>query len=147
MFLIRALFIMVFFLGGCIKPDANTPVTIDPELRPYLTKFEEEIGVDASGINIVFGDIEGDIVGFCNVGWKRRSIVIDRSSWKNLEHYEKEELMYHELGHCAMDLDHDDEQKKILNSCPSSVMNSRLLGICYKLYTNYYKQELKSKKR
>ena len=132
-------------LYGCGQyPDIEqAPVVVDEELLVYAQRFEEEIGVSTSGISIFFEELEGDTVGLCTISSLKREIRVDPTFWAEIEDHVKEELLYHELGHCAMYLDHDETMSD--NYCPLSVMYPYVLDRCYFLYINDYKDDLKSR--
>lgn len=120
------------------------PVIIDQELAAYAYRFEEEIGVSADGISLGFGDLDGYVVGTCSIGSSGRKITIDREFWDRIEEHVKEELMYHELGHCAMYLDHDESIAD--SGCPVSVMYPYVLDYCYLHHADEYKQDLRGRR-
>lgn len=52
--------------------------------------------------------MEGGVAGYCVPGDR---IVINKEMWYLLTDSEKKVLMYHELGHCALGLDHTAEKE------------------------------------
>ena len=136
---------ILLMLASCGKVDPNRVTVVDEAFIPYISRFEAEIEVSADGIDMNFSDLKGNIVGVCEVGWKERSVLIDKEFWDSSSESEKEELIYHELGHCAMNLDHDSELIKD-GGCPKSIMYPEMLGSCYPLFLDTYKKELRSKK-
>lgn len=53
-----------------------------------------------------------------------------------------QQLIFHELGHCVLNLDHNDDIMN--NNCPKSIMHSRFFGDteCYWNNIEYYLKEL-----
>lgn len=121
------------------------PVVVDETFSPYIQRFETEIGVSADGISMQFGNLEKDYVGVCSISWVEKSVTIDKTFWEQSNESQKEELIYHELGHCAMGLEHDEGLRPVSN-CPKSIMYPEMLGGCYPAFVEYYKEELRSKK-
>lgn len=130
-------------LSACGMP--QDPVVIDPDLLEYSARFEQEIGVSSSGISMVFEELSDGAVGLCTVSASGRKISIDPNFWRSIDEDVREELMYHELGHCAMDLEHD-ESLMAGSRCPQSVMYPYVLGRCYSLNKTHYKQDLVGRK-
>lgn len=140
----KKLFVLLLLLCGCGQEIKKDPVTVDYELAEYAQRFEREIGVSTSEISMVFGKLRGNTVGVCLVRPSGKKITIDFGYWSMISDSQKEELMYHELGHCAMDLDHD--ESVLSNNCPVSIMYPYTFDYCYLNYTGYYKEELKNKR-
>jgi hypothetical protein len=116
---------------------------IDDEFIPYVNKFEYFYGSKVSS-SIVFVDkLEGATVGVC---YKLSNhIEIDRSYWEIITTEEQEELIFHELGHCELELDHNSQ--RFSWGCPKSIMYPNTFSTCYKQYEEYYIKELLDKYR
>lgn len=59
------------------------------------------------------GDLSDDAIGFCQPPLR---LMVLKSFWSTASEMEKMSLMYHELGHCALGLDHEDDVPDIMNS-------------------------------
>ena len=125
-------------------------VHVDPELAVYAKTFEDDMEVSTSNITMQFGYLDDDLAGLCR-SWSNgdREITIEPEYWKELNYIEREELMYHELGHCAMNLDHNDAMIVDPNngmSIEASIMNSYFFGIKYNWnsYRNEYKEAMRT---
>lgn len=107
-------------------------------LVPYVRSFELEgqrhLGPKfrVKNIDIGFGtakmiDLEGDndTVGFCDVVMPRRLIIIDLDYFKRRTEAEREELIFHELGHCILNRDHEELKDE---HGPISIMYPYTLG-------------------
>jgi len=88
---------------------------VESEFVPYLQEFEKYWGCPVS-IKMKFEDLsryKKSWVGVC-YGFKSidafKSISIDLAYWKESNLPEKEELIFHELGHCVLDREHDEKQ-------------------------------------
>jgi hypothetical protein len=143
------LFFLVILISCCtIKTVAILgPSVIDPAFTSYYKSFKENTGVNPYRISARFAKIKPDggrtIIGYCYADGR---IEIDPQQWKLLGPYGKEEVVYHELGHCAGGLDHDNRMDDNTR-CPYSIMYHAAFGdwYCYERYKDYYIKELKSK--
>lgn len=149
--------LIALFLIGCAKPQppVSAPVVVDPALAPYLVSFNHDIGVNTDGISVGFADTSGnanplgETVGECIVYSEgstvvQRVIQIDPTYWATCNANERQQLVYHELGHCAMGLQHITGVDS--NNCPLSIMYPYVFGgsNCYSSQMPYYFQELES---
>ena len=139
----RLLLITAVLLAGCGKPVAN--VSVDEQLAPYFVRFTQEIGVSSDGIDAVFADLDPSIIARCSVyDSGTRLIEVDSKKWAKSSENQREETIVHELGHCALYLDH----RPGINAhgCPLSIMNPYAFGdtACYASNKPYYFRELKS---
>lgn len=130
---------LALMLSACGKKEA----VVDPELSEYAMRFEREMGVTTEGINMGFGSLKSPSVGLCSIKNGEVRITIDRAFWDTIGEEQREHLMYHELGHCAMGLDHDNSIMG--NNCPKSMMYPYLFVNCYLNHRDYYISELRSK--
>lgn len=136
--------ILCSFFVACGQGFEKDPAIVDAELLPYSKRFEQEIGVSTTDISIVFDNLDDDTVGLCIIRPGGNKIIIDLKFWQKSKAHIREEVMYHELGHCAMGLDHD--KSVFNNNCPKSIMYPYVMDSCYLDYPNFYKEELRSKK-
>lgn len=71
-----------------------------------------------------------------------REVLIDRSSWFFMDHWQREMLVFHELGHCVLGRKHD---STLINGWPRSLMYPQAAAISssrYKTYRDFYVKEL-----
>ena len=94
--------------------------TIDPELIPYFDRFAEEAGL--RGISFDYEDLEYEgfiqnldalvgrgVLGFCQRIMVRQpypTIYVDQDFWLAATDLEKEYVVFHEIGHCFLERDH-----------------------------------------
>lgn len=95
------------------------------EHRLEITGFEAEFfsfqslyGQDIDDLTIEFG-LPGPppTIGLCM--WSAGTtpaIIIDKNFWDGHDGYMKEALIFHEMGHCVKQLDHNDTGLHIMNS-------------------------------
>lgn len=134
-FLVLAL--LVF--PACEQEDIVRASEVDTELQPYLDRFMAEGKLrqftpvlDVELLDLRFGSLEEAVRGQCQLfSDGRRAIVIQPSYWQNATEWQREFLIFHELGHCLLDRRHletaDDDGNCI------SVMHSGEGG-CRNLY-------------
>ncbi len=128
-------------LSGCAPP--RNPIVIEPSLQPYVTAFASqyayEYGQDLDvSTSVSYGVIEQPnsnsiVIGRCVIDDNdNRSIVINLATWILMAEELKEQLMFHELGHCELGRIHDDS---VVNGLPISLMNAYEIG--YNVYHKY----------
>lgn len=149
--LIRTLLLLA--IAGCAgKPTVSvTPVAQDELLTPYLVTFRFEAKKRKirlpEQIYLKFvpdlgkaKDDDHDIIGLCSESRGTPVVTIDREYFDAATVMEREELMYHEFGHCLLDLDHDNST---VDGRPKSIMHwLKLPAHIYTKYHDYYIDEL-----
>lgn len=154
-------FVVTNVPGGAdlIDPRSGDPVA--HEFDELVYRFEDDTGIRVEDIPISFGDLRGGVAGTCYVwrfGHKKsfKEIKIDREYYERIKDKscKLEQLVYHELGHCVLERDHDDTVvyyddtlKYPYSSMPTSIMRSHAFNSweCEQYYTphhDYYIQEL-----
>jgi len=110
-------------LVGCAS------LVTDREFISYIEQFEKDSGTKVT-YPIVFDTLEDNRAGYCSGyfdstgGATNRIIVINRKYWKDYTNDVRLILLYHEMGHCSLFLDHDDSVD--LEGCALFGMNSVL---------------------
>lgn len=93
---------------------------VDPEFIPYLERFNAaaaerfpSLQADTTaGLSVVFGEPRNDghlVMASCNAGLGGREIVVQRAAWDIFNDDGREQLLFHELGHCVLGRDHRDD--------------------------------------
>lgn len=108
-------------LNGCGKQVFKDDKTyIDEEIRPYFNSFMIE--AKNRGYNISFkSSLKLSKISYAGFCYSDGSIDINIDLWPVLSDIERNWLVYHELGHCLLNLPHIDED---LNGCPDNIMNT-----------------------
>lgn len=118
----------------------------DPVFREFVDSFSQRFNISV-GVPITFKPIEQKYAGVCLVyvnGY--REIRINKIYWESYSREQKEQLIFHELGHCVLNRGHDDSL--IFNTnCPNSIMRSFMfsqheINTCYLPNYNYYMEDL-----
>ena len=119
---------------------------IDPKLIPYYELFENITGINAEHIPAEIVDLPDSVVGRCTYYIDWELIQIDTAYFEKGSDNSKEEVMLHELGHCALNRGHT---KKVITDdyygeIPGSIMYEFAIGD-YQFYEknkDYYHEEL-----
>lgn len=114
----KYVFSIVFVLmAACGQPPApyfrpDPPSAPDADVAELVEEFYQDAeghGIYAvESITFVDGFFERDkqILGTCSVSGNRRWVQLSRAWWDVMGEPQRRLLIYHELGHCALDLDH-----------------------------------------
>jgi hypothetical protein len=125
---------------------------VDDELEPFVKTFENEWGKDISfrvKLSIIPPD-EGNErrAGVC-YQWQsgKKIAIIDLDFYYTRTEKQVEQVVMHELGHCALNKGHDDTNWKIDSIImPNSIMRSWAFNqneaVKYETYWNRYMDEL-----
>ena len=153
---IQYAFITLLMVSSCKEPDIN--ILIDEELKPYIEKFIEE--ANERGVQLYLEDLEAQVVDeinidvdntYCGYGWysfegtKRMRIEIKNSDgcWQNRTTIERENLVFHELGHAYLSRQHSN--KTFPNGSPKSMMcASDSANPCNNFHTYYVNEILRN---
>jgi hypothetical protein len=135
---------LIVFLVGCGKG----PVYQDDTFRPYVDMFKNYYQVDTSYLTIKFNKLKNNNVGICY--FSQIKVEIDSEFWSLATEDEKEQLIFHELGHCVLGLSHNtnlityDKDNTVF--IPESIMYPKIFAKFgyYKEYRNYYFEQLKN---
>lgn len=140
----KYLFFLSFLLLGC----ASRAVEIAPEAKIYADRWEGIYGIEVD-VPVKMADLKDNTVGLCTTkGGKGVEITLDIEFWNEASDYGREELIFHEFGHCLMGLGHD-STKVVINgkTIPRSIMFPYVIGdTTYSENQNYYREELKTSK-
>lgn len=102
-------------------------IEADPAFSDRIAAWQSEKGFVADGVIVTFSDdLTETRAGVCLKGFGKKNVVrVSRKRWAQLSPGQKTNLIFHELGHCVLDLPHDDRRKN--NNCPASEMHSAIM--------------------
>ncbi len=142
--------LLALLVAGC--GPCHTAI-IHPDFQPYVDLFRAyhvlHDGNQAYQIttDVTMGKIEQDdddstiTIGVCNYKPGNNYVVIDEEEWKDSPVMLREQLIFHELGHCELDRDHNNTRWR--DYVPVSVMNEhQLYESVYSKYRDSYIYEL-----
>lgn len=125
----------------------------DNTFAPYVAQFEAYGKSISNNDNFSVGDVivnfgvpeENAFQGVCYIySNDAREIIIRADWWNNASDSDKESLLFHELGHCRLDREHDDSTEVIANqSVKLSMMHTVIvLGGQYSNHRSGYLTEM-----
>jgi len=126
---------IVLLLSSCMP---RPTLMIDPELVVYVRRFEAALG-KKTHFPIRFGTIDIGLAGQCTEYLDGVEIEISKSWWEGQNESAREEVVFHELGHCELGRGHDE---RVINGRPASVMYPTVFSTFYAKYRDEYVKEL-----
>lgn len=151
----KFLVFLAALLAGCgnsvvevnqAQPVPYAGIGIDDAFFTQVLAFEVEWGRQATHVDMFFVErLNGPEAGTCfyyDDPKYQRAIRIERSSWDMFGADAREILIFHELGHCLKDRDHDSALLK--EGCARSIMNPNIGSVlpCYREHRERYLDEL-----
>lgn len=142
--------LIVLFFSACEEGQENFTVVenfIDDDLQQYFDSFKEEaakfdIAIDYEEMRIdgYLREIrERGVAGQCQTfEGGLNAVIISPSYWETINSTQREFLIYHELGHCALDREHLDESSS--NGACKSIMTSGS-NVCRLNYNSRTKED------
>lgn len=121
---------------------------VESLLLPYVLEYEKVCNTTVS-IDIYFEKLKGNTVGVCRgflMPRSMREISIDWEFFAFASEYDREALVFHELGHCDLDRFHESEilnDESIMLERPASLMHPYMFSDwTYRAYRTEYIKEL-----
>lgn len=95
----------------------STPMFAQSDLafESYRNKFYDdakEYNSPATQSPIIFGTVS-DAVAVCRT--PENIVIVDKDKWQDMNDTQRQVLIHHELGHCALNRPHYDELPSIMN--------------------------------
>jgi hypothetical protein len=127
--------------GDLLPTDGPANFTTDETFVPYIQEFEKHYQGSTANIPIGFADLASTYAGVCYRSGGHAYIKIDKAYWPKMSEYQKLNLIFHELGHCALNRGHT-EVSGVLE-CPTSFMHPQVMSTgCIARYLEDYIKEL-----
>lgn len=98
---------------SCAKPQA----VVEAQLQDYFENFKKYTNIRIEGVSGIL--VSSVLYADCIV--ENKTVRINPLAWTNANEYERENIVFHELGHCAASLPHDNSLDS--SGCPRSIMN------------------------
>ena len=148
------IFLLLNSIAACgqVKEKHNADVYVEPEFQYYVELFEAEQETTVE-IEMKFNTIEYPAVGRCYYAFYiegpkkgeriNLNIEIDPIYWNEASDTEKEVLLFHEMGHCVLNKEHNETVLTDFNM-PKSIMYPYVFNNPYSRYRDYYVNELKN---
>ncbi|NRB51143.1 MAG: hypothetical protein HRU41_25960 [Saprospiraceae bacterium] len=126
--------IICYWIGfsACEREQA-VPSKVDEALQPYFERFDQEARARGLDFSVEMEELEADIIGIerdgvlgqCHYSEQAPNIVeVDDEFWARASDLEKEYVVFHELGHCVLGRNHNDDRNA--DGTCSSIMQSGL---------------------
>ena len=118
----------------------------DPAFVAYVQEFEYYNRSSVSHIPIGFVDLKDEYAGMCHrISYGGRVVYayieIDKEYWGRASELQKINLIFHELGHCALNRDHPPADS--VRMCPTSFMHYQIMSDwCLQEHFNEYMEEM-----
>lgn len=145
-----AIIYIALVLTACGAPKSNNPVSgneyrVGEDFQSYIDRFEE-LSFDRrptviKSLIVKFGELDAPTVGLCQVGSGSPIITIDKEFWDAAGDAARENLMFHELGHCILLRDHLTTKD---DGVPISLMFPSIIPYYYEKNPEPYIDELYS---
>lgn len=137
---------MKFILLFLFIQTAKSQIITHGDFYQHIDSFEKITKVSVPVIlRITYStNVSSDRIGHCVMG--QYHIEIDSNKYNKLTALEQRLIIWHELGHCVLNLRHTTE--KFRNGCPKSLMypalfNKGHIKYCYKKRRKYYHRDIK----
>ncbi|MDZ4675944.1 MAG: hypothetical protein SGI74_00410 [Oligoflexia bacterium] len=98
--------ILCVALVGCAKEEEEKPV-IEADFKLYVEEFahqakQRNVAVATLSLTVKFDDAMTSEVGHCKVNSTLAKVTIKRQAWATMSTFDREALIFHELGHCLL---------------------------------------------
>ena len=125
-------------VAGCQSGSQPEPTqySVPTDVEPYVQAFRNEakqrnVTVSTANLLVTFGTTQGeDVCGQCLLEagkTPRITLSSDEYCWKTASEYERECLVFHELGHCLLNRAHKTD--RFSNGAFVSLMNPNDVGV------------------
>lgn len=103
--------------SACATQNVRFPTLVitgfEKEFYSFLRYYKKPI----TDLSIKFSDMAKPNVGLCSISeGEQPEIYIDRKYWARTDETMHEQLIFHEMGHCILHKQHDDNGVHIMNS-------------------------------
>ena len=119
---------------------------VDSSFKIYIDEFmkqAEKNDMDKDSLQdfaMIFASrLDGNTAGICL--HPTNTILVNAEYWKLIDEYQREDLIFHELGHCVLGRSHCDAKNE--DGTPVSIMNPRVMwSATYMISRDRYVKEL-----
>ena len=139
--LISILLTASLLVGWSCAKDDEPQFLVDAPLQPYFDSFAAEaalrnVVIDYEAL-MISGDIRiiaaQNVIGQCvHTEKEPNTVIVDKFYWDDADDLEREFLVFHELGHCALNRGHIDDSDP-QGDCVSMMTSGT--GLCRINYT------------
>lgn len=110
--------ISVFSLIGCGAKRDRLPSLNIEGYEYYVAEFSVYWGKEVKDLSISLdSNMQWPTIGLCEYAeGLQPKITLNTEYWALSDTYMREQLLYHEMGHCVLLLEHNDKELSIMNS-------------------------------
>lgn len=136
--------ILLLILSGC-GPNPLEVKFVEEDIKEHVRVFSQLYNNEVN-IEIRYAKLSLNVVGLCysySDGVNR--IEIDKEEYESYSYYGKQQLIFHELGHCVLNRDHVSTKFNWRGvEIPTSVMYPFAFGnfVYYNMNMTHYHDEL-----
>ena len=139
--------IIVMALLSCRQDGVIPDVSVDERLLTHFEQFTHEAAMRGILLDFASAPVEGkienigdaDVSGQCqHKSNQPNTVMIDLDYWERASGYEREFIVFHELGHCVLEREHLDAETQG-RRC-ASIMHSGTSG-CINAYSVLTRQD------
>jgi hypothetical protein len=105
---------------------------VDPSLALHYKEFMDVVQSDCPSLQlpnqltIETGNLTDDNIGVCVVFSFRKHITIDNFYWNTSNEQTKRQLLFHELTHCVLNINHIESDSHYMNPYIIEIPNEEL---------------------
>lgn len=125
---------LLVVLLNCQSIDSNSAIFIDKEFTVYVKQFQIEASIRNVDVKIDYSiefhdETIKDRLGVCEEWYQNgkkvfKKIKIDKKTWEKYpSYYDREYVLFHEMAHCSMNLNHTENNSSIMFK--SKVMSTK----------------------
>lgn len=112
----NSLILILVLAGAAVARSSNHTLDLEPEFLPYVAQFKQDYErirkekLFVGQLQFIWGDsFNPEAVGVCYRNSDgTRIATISRFGWESYGECQRRELIYHELGHCLLNLKHSE---------------------------------------
>lgn len=110
----------------------------------YKEVYQDRCYDEPNKFEVVLGEMPDDLLGICFPNEQKALVILNEEHWNRSNDLEREELVFHELGHCLLGRPHREGDITFQSTkMPRSIMKCcDLVGKDYPEYHEYYLMEL-----
>lgn len=121
------------WISGVILFISLPTIEVDHEIAPYYNEFMEIVKNECPNLQlpnqlfVLFDELNDDEIGSCTVYLHKKQILIDKNFWSISEARVRKQLVFHELTHCVLKLNHVDVENNYMYPYIETVPGDQLI--------------------
>lgn len=125
--------LFLVWVSGIILFISLPTIKVDREIAPYYNEFMEIVESECPNLQlpnqlfVLFDELNDDEIGSCTVYLHKKKILIDKNFWSISEARVRKQLVFHELTHCVLKLNHVDVENNYMYPYIETVPGDQLI--------------------